>query len=119
MMLRRQNHAAALGYCQRKIEAKQKMLDDVQCMIAKVEEEDLLAGYYAQENMWLLLDKVVWHLVDEIEAIDRRVKHVLKLNKDKDEDEAWVSWWSINDEEFDWVQGRRNSPLPVFFGASS
>jgi hypothetical protein len=117
--MRKQRHAAALGYCNRKIEAKQAMLDDVQLMIAKVEEEDLLTGYYAQESMWTLLDKVVWHLVDEIEAIDRRVAHVLKLNKDRDEDEAWVSWWSINDEEFDWVQGRRNSPLPVFFGASS
>jgi hypothetical protein len=90
--MRRQCHAAALSFCQRKIEAKQARLDDVQTMMAKVEAEDLLVGYDPHDKMWKMLDDIVWMIVDEIAAIDRRIKHVLNLNKNRDEDEAWEEY---------------------------
>ena len=115
-MLRRQRHANALAYVGRKIVEKTKMLDDVQVMMAEVEGDDLLKGWHAQKAMWQMLDDVVWMLVEDIEAKERRIGHVLKLNKDRDEDEAWKIWWNITDEEFDHLQGRRGKTfcgLPI------
>jgi hypothetical protein len=117
--MRKQRHEAGLKYAQQKIEEKQVTLDDLASMMCDLEAGSPLSVPHIYDAMWSMLDRLVWKLVDEIATIDRMVCKVLRSNKDHDEDEAWKSWWGVNDEEFDWVQGRRNSPLPVFFGESS
>jgi hypothetical protein len=92
MNLRRQHHEAALNFAHRKIEAKQEMLDDVQIMMTKVEEEDLLVGYHKSQNMWKMLDDIVWKIVDDIEVVQNVIDHVLKQNKNRDENEAWEEY---------------------------
>jgi hypothetical protein len=91
-MLRIQRHNAALAFCQRKIEAKQQMLDDVQSLMAEIEEDTLLRGHHTQKAMWMMLDDIVWKVVEEIATIDRMVCKVLRSNKDHDEDEAWEEY---------------------------
>jgi hypothetical protein len=92
MNLRRQHHEAALSFAHRKIEAKQMMLDDVQSLMAEIEEDTLLRGHQTQKAMWKMLDDIVWKVVDDIEVVQNVIDHVLKQNKNRDENEAWEEY---------------------------
>jgi hypothetical protein len=89
-MLRRQPHQAALNYVARKITAHNKTLDDLQTMMTKTEEDTFSSNINVNKSMWLMLDELVWLIVDKVRYLDGKMAFVLSANKDKDEDEAWA-----------------------------
>jgi hypothetical protein len=105
-MLRRQRHASGIDYCKRvisgaaaRIREINTTLDDLQLMMAKIEKEDLLRGYIANEKMWKMLDDLVWNQVDEKDEAEATVlrkqnnlRFVLRQNHNHDEDEAWEEY---------------------------
>ena len=106
-MLRRQPHASAIEYAERRILEYQgtkiinnAQLDDIQTMMALVEHETFNVGdVTASKNnqaMWRMLDDIVWVIVAENEALDKKIKakqhqisHVVTQNHHRDEDEAY------------------------------
>jgi hypothetical protein len=88
-MLRRQRHAAALAYCQKKIIVHKVTMDDM---------NTILNGIEVTGNAWKPGEKAMWKVCMEIMGISERiiedkqsqVNHVLRMNKNHDEDEAWA-----------------------------
>jgi hypothetical protein len=95
MALRRQKHSAALAYAHRKIRDREVMLDDIQTMMAEVEGRAHLGQNKPDEAMWLMLDDLVWKLVEQIGVTRGIVTKVLKKNKNSDENEAWAQHKSM------------------------
>ena len=87
-MLRRQRHSNALAYCQKRIIIHKVAMDDLNTMMDRIE----VTG-----DFWKPGEKAMWKVCMELQGRAERliedkqdqVNHVLRQNKNHDEDEAW------------------------------
>ena len=85
--MRRQMHANALRYCQRKIKAHKLVLLDLGTMLDTCYFKGL--RHRPTNAMRVVLEKLEIQTEQLIAGKERQVRWVLKINKDRDEDEAW------------------------------
>jgi hypothetical protein len=100
-MLRRQRHAAALDYANRKVEMLAKKLQDLKDMRSMLYEGASLEWTRPEAAMYNMVSELVDSVRKDKEDKERQIQWVLKLNKDYDEDEAWKTWWKVEDEELE------------------